>query len=67
MERIILHIMIFQGHHEGNEGLGRYCQRFEQISTLEGRVRHTSEGSIITKFAYPEDVDAPFIDVREQL
>lgn len=63
MEGIILHVMILQGHHESNEGLGRYCQRFEQISTLEGRVRHASEGSIAAEIAYPEDVDAPLIDI----
>lgn len=65
MEGIILHVMILEGHHEGNEGFRRYRQRLQQISALEGRIRDTGERSIITELAYPEDVDAPFVDVRQ--
>lgn len=67
MKGIVLYVMILQGHHKGNEGLGWYRQRFEQIPTLKGRVRYAGEGSIAAKLAYPEDVDAPLVDIRKQL
>lgn len=63
VERIVLDVVILEGHHEGHKGLGRYGQRFEQIPGLKGGVRDAGQRSVAAQLAYPEDVDAPLVDV----
>lgn len=67
MEGIVLDVVILEGHHEGHEGLWRYAQRFQQISPLEDCVGNAGQWSVAAQLAYPEDVDAPLIDVRQKL
>lgn len=47
MEGIVLDVMILEGHHEGHEGLRRNRERFEQVATLEGRVGHARQRSVV--------------------
>lgn len=67
MERIILDVVILEGHHEGDESLRWNLDELEQISTLEGRVSYAGQRSIVTQLAYPEDVHSPFVDFVQQL
>ena len=63
VEGIVLDVVVLQGHHEGDEGLGRYGQRFEQVTRLEGCVRDAGQRPVVAQLAYPEDVDAPLVDI----
>lgn len=63
VEGIVLDVVILEGHHKGDKGLGRYGQRFKQIPALEGCVGDACQRPVVAQLAYPEDVDAPLVDV----
>lgn len=65
VERIILDVVILESHHEGDESLRRYHDDLEQVPLAEGRVGDGGQRPVIGQFAYPEDVDAPLVDVVE--
>lgn len=47
MEGIVLDIMILKCHHEGDEGLWRNRERFEQIPTVKSCVGHAGQRSVV--------------------
>lgn len=67
VERIVLHVMILQRHHEVDERLRRYHHLLEQVAGREGGVRDASQRASVAQLADPEDVDAPAVDVHEAL
>lgn len=67
VERIILDVVILERHHEGDESFRRYHDDLEQVPLTEGRVGDGGQRPVIAQFAYPEDVDAPLVDVVQQL
>lgn len=67
VERIVLAVVILQGHHEGDEGLSGYVHRGEKVPVTERGVRHAGQRSAIAQFSDAEYVDAPVVDQHQTL